>query len=155
MTTGGGSVRFNPNLYSTGHVCLSILGTWQGPPWTPALNIMSVLLSIQSLMNNEPFYNEPGYTKGRPGMDQRSEEYSKNIRYETLRVSVLGMIKNTFGDSTALPKELKDKIRSRYLQNYGEFIDVIKTNIQPTETKYTALLKEFEALKTNIDKENI
>jgi len=28
-TTSGGSVRFNPNLYATGKVCLSILGTWR------------------------------------------------------------------------------------------------------------------------------
>ena len=28
-TTSGGSVRFNPNLYSAGKVCLSILGTWR------------------------------------------------------------------------------------------------------------------------------
>lgn len=26
MTTGGGTVRFNPNLYHNGKVCLSILG---------------------------------------------------------------------------------------------------------------------------------
>lgn len=29
-TTGGGSVRFNPNLYNCGKVCLSLLGTWAG-----------------------------------------------------------------------------------------------------------------------------
>lgn len=155
MTTGAGSVRFNPNLYSTGHVCLSILGTWRGPPWTPALNIMSVLLSIQSLLNKEPYFNEPGYTKGRPGMEKQSNEYSENIQYETLRVAVLGMIKNNFGETTALPKELKDKIRSRYVEQYDEYTDVIKRNIKPNETKYAALLKEFEQLKTNIDNENI
>ena len=27
-TTGGGRVRFNPNLYADGKVCLSLLGTW-------------------------------------------------------------------------------------------------------------------------------
>lgn len=26
MTTGGGTVRFNPNLYKCGKVCISILG---------------------------------------------------------------------------------------------------------------------------------
>lgn len=31
ITTGGGAVRFNPNLYRCGKVCLSLLGTWQGP----------------------------------------------------------------------------------------------------------------------------
>ena len=50
MTTGGGCVRFNPNLYANGKVCLSILGTWAGPGWSSALTISAVLLSIQSLM---------------------------------------------------------------------------------------------------------
>ena len=30
-TTGNGTVRFNPNLYNEGKVCLSLLGTWSGP----------------------------------------------------------------------------------------------------------------------------
>jgi hypothetical protein len=30
QTTGGKSVRFNPNLYKDGKVCLSLLGTWDG-----------------------------------------------------------------------------------------------------------------------------
>ena len=30
QTTGRGSVRFNPNLYNCGKVCLSLLGTWPG-----------------------------------------------------------------------------------------------------------------------------
>jgi ubiquitin-protein ligase len=29
-TTGNGTVRFNPNLYANGKVCLSLLGTWKG-----------------------------------------------------------------------------------------------------------------------------
>nr|KAG5687822.1 hypothetical protein BaRGS_025462 [Batillaria attramentaria] len=28
ITTGNGTVRFNPNLYADGKVCLSLLGTW-------------------------------------------------------------------------------------------------------------------------------
>ena len=60
MTTGGGTVRFNPNLYANGKVCLSILGTWSGPSWSPVQSLSSVLLSIQSLMNEKPYHNEPG-----------------------------------------------------------------------------------------------
>ena len=29
-TTGGGTVKFNPNLYADGKVCLSLLGTFSG-----------------------------------------------------------------------------------------------------------------------------
>ena len=43
-TTGGGRVRFNPNLYECGKVCLSLLGTWSGPSWDPA---HSTLLQVE------------------------------------------------------------------------------------------------------------
>jgi len=63
MTTGGGTVRFNPNLYANGKVCLSILGTWTGPAWSPAQSLESVLISIQSLLSDNPYHNEPGFEK--------------------------------------------------------------------------------------------
>jgi len=31
-TTGRHTVRFNPNLYNDGKVCLSVLNTWHGRP---------------------------------------------------------------------------------------------------------------------------
>ncbi|MEJ1287758.1 ubiquitin-conjugating enzyme E2Z [Cricetulus griseus] len=61
MTTGNNTVRFNPNFYRNGKVCLSILGTWTGPAWSPAQSISSVLISIQSLMTENPYHNEPGF----------------------------------------------------------------------------------------------
>jgi ubiquitin-conjugating enzyme E2 Z len=63
MTTGAGTVRFNPNLYSNGKVCLSTLGTWSGPAWSPAQCLESLLVSIQSLMCENPYHNEPGFEK--------------------------------------------------------------------------------------------
>lgn len=42
-TTGSGKVRFNPNLYSCGKVCLSLLGTWRGNAsenWDPKLSTL-------------------------------------------------------------------------------------------------------------------
>ena len=40
-TTGNGNVRFNPNLYANGKVCLSLLGTWRGTAtenWDPKVS---------------------------------------------------------------------------------------------------------------------
>ena len=76
-TTGGGRVRFNPNLYRNGKVCLSILGTWTGPGWSSVLTLVQVLLSIQSLMNDKPYHNEPGLEKERNVGD--AERYSQVI----------------------------------------------------------------------------
>ena len=42
-TTGNGRVRFNPNLYCCGKVCLSLLGTWRGNAsenWDPKLSTL-------------------------------------------------------------------------------------------------------------------
>ena len=77
-TTGGGLVRFNPNLYNCGKVCLSLLGTWegaQGEQWNETSTILQVLISIQSLiLCAEPYYNEPGFERlyGTPQGDQES-----------------------------------------------------------------------------------
>lgn len=59
-------IRFNPNLYESGYVCLSLLGTWKGEArenWQPNhSNISQVLLSIQTIvMNEDVYYNEPSY----------------------------------------------------------------------------------------------
>lgn len=107
QTTGGGSVRFNPNLYSCGKVCLSILGTWSGPSWTPALNIGSILLSIQSLMSATPYHNEPGFeTVNLHGKEPRN--YNHIIRHETIRVAVLGMV--DLAKANKLPEKLAELV---------------------------------------------
>jgi len=59
--TSDGTTRFHPNLYVNGKVCLSILGTWSGPRWAPAMSISTVLSSIQSLLEPNPITNEPGW----------------------------------------------------------------------------------------------
>ncbi|KAI9776997.1 MAG: hypothetical protein M1839_009141 [Geoglossum umbratile] len=64
LTTGGGISAMNPNLYANGHVCLSLLGTWDGPPeskWqSNKSTILQVLLSIQSMiLVADPWRNEP------------------------------------------------------------------------------------------------
>jgi len=58
-TPGG----FSPNLHSEGgKVCLSLLGTWQGPGWDPTKsNIYQLLSSIQLMIlgAKHPYYMEP------------------------------------------------------------------------------------------------
>ena len=35
--------------------------TWVGPSWSAAQSLLSVLLSVQSLMSEKPYHNEPGF----------------------------------------------------------------------------------------------
>ncbi len=61
--TNDGKTRFNPNLYRDGKVCLSVLNTWKGESWSSCQSIKSILLTILSILNNEPLLNEPGIRK--------------------------------------------------------------------------------------------
>ena len=60
--TNDGITRFHPNMYKEGKVCLSILHTWEGPKWSSTMRLSSILLTLQSLMDNTPLLHEPGYT---------------------------------------------------------------------------------------------
>jgi ubiquitin-protein ligase len=88
------SIRAHPNLYHTGgdykdtgrvggaKVCLSILGTWSGPGWTPMYTFMHIFQSIHMILDNEPLRNEPGYTNGNhPAI----ADFTKYVQYVCLQ----------------------------------------------------------------------
>ncbi|XP_076756528.1 BIR repeat containing ubiquitin-conjugating enzyme isoform X2 [Xylocopa sonorina] len=100
-TTGRHTVRFNPNLYNDGKVCLSVLNTWHGRPeekWSAhTSSFLQVLVSIQSLiLVSEPYFNEPGYerTRGTTSGAQSSQEYNANICQATAKWAMLDQIRN-------------------------------------------------------------
>lgn len=109
MNTGNGTVRFNPNLYADGKVCLSILGTWQGPGWKPSMRLSAVLLSIQSLMTPQPILNEPGFDAG---ARQKGEHYTAYVRHETVRVAVLDFVAPPGDANSAINPEFVNIARS-------------------------------------------
>jgi len=98
-TTGRGTVRFNPNLYNDGKVCLSLLGTWegaQGEQWNAETStIIQVLVSIQSLiLCAEPYYNEPGFERnyGTNNGNAESIRYNEEVFRNNLKFAILGQL---------------------------------------------------------------
>ena len=98
ITTGGGRVRFNPNLYNCGKVCLSLLGTWSGPGWQPKKStLLQVLISIQGLiLVPDPYFNEPSFegARGTPRGKKPSDDYNRNLYAHTLHYGVLEMMQH-------------------------------------------------------------
>lgn len=96
-------VRFNPNLYESGKVCLSLLGTWSGPSWTPGEStLLQVLVSLQSLVLGapKPYFNEPCCEahEGTEHGEWQSKIYNKDIRRKTMRVAMLPFLHNQLHD---------------------------------------------------------
>ena len=100
-TTGNNKFRFNPNLYSSGKVCLSLLNTWNGQDgekWNPKTStFLQVLISIQSLiLVDQPYFNEPGYERlinTNEGTIQ-SDSYNEQIYPNTIKLCMIDMINN-------------------------------------------------------------
>ncbi|CAB3399752.1 unnamed protein product [Caenorhabditis bovis] len=100
LTTGAGNVRFNPNLYNDGKICLSILGTWEGRPeekWNAYCSLMQVLVSIQGLIFvKDPYFNEPGFEKyqGTDKGQDYSRKYNMQIKHATLNYAIREQMRN-------------------------------------------------------------
>lgn len=102
MNTGGR--RFNPNLYESGKVCLSILGTWgnksagDSENWNEKTSsLLQVLISIQAqILIPEPYFNEPSHEIhiGRPEGISASQRYNNDIRYFTMCHAIRDFLAN-------------------------------------------------------------
>nr|CAD7197978.1 unnamed protein product [Timema douglasi] len=78
-TTGHHTIRFNPNLYNDGKVCLSVLNTWHGRPeekWNA---------QTSSFLQR---------SRGTPSGNQSSREYNSNICQASVKWAMLEQIRN-------------------------------------------------------------
>jgi len=150
--TSDGVTRFNPNLYRSGKVCLSILNTWKGEQWSGCQTLSSVLLAICTVFNEAPLLNEPGLTK-----EHRDYlNYNKIITYKNIQVAIIGMltnekIKTDFECFTEIMQEHfvknKEKIRLRVEEKKEkEKIETISTGVYQLNVNinYPMLLDYFD-----------
>ena len=94
-------MRFNPNLYADGKVCLSLLGTWHGgaleEKWDPKTSTLyQVLVSVQGLiLVDDPMFNEPGFDglRGTPEGRKKSAAHNEEIRLHTVRHAMIDHLK--------------------------------------------------------------
>ena len=110
LTTNNGTIRFNPNFYANGKLCVSMLGTWGQTTWNPVLQIETILLSIQSMMTEDPYHNEPGHEQHTNS--DMCGNYAAKIRHEVIRIAIIQSCKHF----------LQMKMGSDFLRKY---IDII------------------------------
>jgi ubiquitin-conjugating enzyme E2 Z len=117
-------IRFNPNLYTNGKVCLSILGTWSGPGWTTCLNLNTILLSIQSLLNENPLMNEPGFENE---TGTKAQNYSNVVSYANIKTAIIKMLE--------IPPTGFDVFKDIMIKYFIEHIDFYKKYIKDNKSK--------------------
>ena len=142
QTTGSGRVRFNPNLYESGKVCLSLLGTWSGhesEQWNGNTStLLQLLLSIQSLiLCEQPYFNEPGWESSYGTLSgiASSNNYNRNIQKYTIMYAIIEQIKNP-------PENFEQQI-------YGHFY-FKKNEILECFNKWLETNNEIKTLKQDL-----
>ena len=119
--TNDGVTRFNPNLYKSGKVCLSVLNTWRGEGWTGCQTISSILLTLSSILNENPLLNEPGIKE----CHRDFKNYNNIIQFKNYEVALIRML-----NKQSLPEifyMFHDKMIAIYIQNYAKYVENIIT----------------------------
>lgn len=150
-----GKTRFNPNLYTCGKVCLSIINTWQGEQWSPVNSITTVLLAIQShVLVQEPLRNEPGFENCK---DKRIEDYDNMIYYENFRVAIIKMLKQ----NDKRFEVFKPIMINYFMENYEKIsnnVNILEEKIKDSHKKSAndeIILTAIYSMRKKVDFDNI
>ena len=135
--TNDGTMRFNPNLYSNGKVCLSILNTWTGESWSACQSIHSILFTLVTILCDNPLLNEPGIK------EQHSElnKYNYLVFYKNIEFSIAALIclindypiQHNIGRKTAthnieIMHKFKTIVNSAFQNNKTHILELINAN---------------------------
>lgn len=134
--TNDGKTRFNPNLYRSGKVCLSVLNTWKGPQWTGCQTISSILLAIcGTVLTDKPLLNEPGVDE----MFYEFATYHEIIRYKTLEVAILDVVQNRYSKTPTEFEAFDRVIMDHFEANRASIAERIASSDKATQLLETRI----------------
>jgi len=110
------NIRFHPNLYRNGKVCISILNTWSGEKWSACQSIKSVLLTICTILTENPLLHEPGIKNSHEDYNK----YNKIISYMNIKCNILEILNDI--DNRGKFIFFKDIIMNKFKETYNTSI---------------------------------
>ena len=117
--TNGNNIRFNPNLYTCGKVCVSLLNTWRGDQWTSCQSISTVLLTLCTLLCKDPLLNEPGVSKSHEDMSS----YDEIIQIANLDIAICSILQKKEGIFLPFFENFFPYVKENFLKNYDKLME--------------------------------
>lgn len=145
--TNGNNIRFNPNLYCCGKVCVSLLNTWRGDQWTSCQTISTVLLTLCTLLCSEPLLNEPGVNNVHKDMNN----YTSIIEFSNLNIAVCDIVSKKKGVYLPFFDNFYPFVKENFNNNYVKLIEFAEKQLSEKFTKTTNLTTGFYSMNVNID----
>lgn len=116
--TNGNNIRFNPNLYPCGKVCLSLLNTWRGEQWTSCQSISTVLLTLCTLLCTNPLLNEPGVNLSFRDVGP----YNEIIEYANIDIAVCDIVRKKSGIYLTFFDLFLPFIQENFVRNFDQLL---------------------------------
>lgn len=135
--TNDGHIRFNPNLYGNGKVCISILNTWQGEPWSACQTIATILLTLCTLLCKNPLKNEPGIFSDCPDI----EPYNRIIEHANIRVAICDTIDKSRTSMLGCFSVFTSDIERLFSENYEKVLAFLSKNL--CKEKHTIRIRVY------------
>ena len=120
--TNGDDIRFNPNLYKCGKVCVSLLNTWRGDQWTSCQTISTVLLTLCTLLCKDPLLNEPGVSKTHLDFNN----YTHIIEYSNINIAICSIISKKPGVYQPFFNNFEPFVKENFIKNYDKIVEFCK-----------------------------
>jgi hypothetical protein len=99
---------------------VSLLNTWRGEQWTSCQTISTVLLTLCTLLCNNPLLNEPGVGKGHADM----EHYTEIIQYSNLSLAVCDIVEKKDGIYMPFFENFYPFVKENFLKNYDKLLEL-------------------------------
>jgi len=144
--TNGDGIRFNPNLYKCGKVCISLLNTWRGEQWTSCQTISTVLLTLCTLLCKNPLLNEPGVGKSHPDL----LKYEKIIEYKNIEIAFMQMFQRKVGVYQEGFEMFYPYVKENFLKNREKILEFLKVKASDPSLKET-LMTSLYCMNVTID----
>jgi len=144
--TNGNNIRFNPNLYTCGKVCVSLLNTWRGDQWTSCQSISTVLLTLCTLLCSDPLLNEPGVNKGHRDM----VPYDQIIQFSNLSIAVCDIASKKNGVYLPFFENFYPYVKENFNKNYDKLIEIATKKSQEI-TQPTSFSTGFYHMNVMVD----
>lgn len=145
--TNGNSIRFNPNLYTCGKVCISLLNTWRGDQWTSCQSISTVLLTLCTLLRKDPLLNEPG-------LDIRHKDvkpYDSIIEYANIDIAICDIVCKKKDVCCDFFENFYPFVKENFIKNYDKILEFANKKYETEFNELRNVKTGFYSMNVNVD----
>jgi ubiquitin-conjugating enzyme E2 Z len=145
--TNAENIRFNPNLYTSGKVCISLLNTWRGDQWTSCQTISTILLTLCTLLCKNPLLNEPNVSLKHVDMNS----YNEIIEFYNLNIAVCDILSRKEGVYLSFFENFYPFMKKKFIENFDKLLEFASKKNEQFKKQEVNFKTGFYSMSVNVN----